>query len=333
LERLFVTASGATRLGYTPEEFLALPLDGAIAPHDRARVGDVLRRVFAGGTPLSAFDLDMLHKNGTVVPTEVATISRDDPGGRLLVSMFRDIGVQSRSVLETDRLAVVGALAAGIAHEINNPLTYILLHLRSLRRSIDEWAEGHVTEAARRTDEAYAGAERIRAIVRAVMTFAASPGAPTDIDLGAVVQSALRLARPELESQARVVCQMFPVKAVRADEPRLGQAVLSMMLFASAGFPTDDPTLNRIVIAVEMRDGKVVLEVADNGRELTPAEAVRALEPGFVRGGTEGPSYGLGVARSIAFGAGGELVVGARPGGGVVVTLTLPAVEPGPTQG
>jgi PAS domain S-box-containing protein len=328
LHRLFVTTTGATRLGYSVEELLALPTDGAIAPHDRARVNELLRRVYAGEAPISTVEVDMLHKDGGAVPTEVVTVYRDDPGGRILISLMRDIGVQaSRSMLETDRLAVVGALAAGIAHEINNPLTYILLHLRSLRRSVDEWAQGHVTEAARRTDEAYAGAERIRAIVRAVMTFAASPGAQVDVDLGAVVQSALRLARPELESRARVVCQMYPVQVVRADEPRLGQAVLSMLLFASAGFRGDDPTLNRILIAVEMRAGNVVLEVADNGRGLTPTETARVFEPTFVRTSVEGPSYGLGVARAIAIGAGGQLAVGGRPGGGVVITLTLPAVE------
>jgi C4-dicarboxylate-specific signal transduction histidine kinase len=297
--------------------------DEWIAEHDRPRLLELFSRVLAGERAPGVIEVDFQHRDGQTVPSELSITQLSIAGTTIFVSLTHDRG--HVSALESDRMAVVGALAAGIAHEINNPLTYILLHLRSLRRALDEWATGHVAEAARRIDEAYAGAERIRAITRSVMTFAAAPGPPVDIDLGAVVQSALRLARPELESRARVVFQMFPVEKVRADEPRLGQTVLSMMLFASAGFPGDDPTLNRIVIAVEMRDDEVVFEVCDNGKDLTPDELARALDPAYVvRGDVDAPGFGLGVARAIAVGAGGRLVIAPRPGGGVVTTLSLP---------
>jgi two-component system, NtrC family, sensor kinase len=315
----------AARLGYTVEEALAVPWLETLAPYERTRVIDMFQRVLAGEVAPRLLEIDLLHKDGHCVPSELAMTQIAVDGGHAYVTMVHDRG--HVSALEADRMAVVGALAAGIAHEINNPLTYVLLHLRSLRRSIEDWGTGHVVEAARRVDEAYAGAERIRAITRSVMTFAAAPGPPIDVDLGAVVQSALRLARPELESRARVVVQMFPVAAVRADEPRLGQTVLSMLLFSSAGFPGDDPTLNRVVVAVEMRDDQVVLEVADNGRDLSPEELARAFDPAFVvRSHPDAPAFGLGVAHAIAIGAGGRLVIALRPGGGVVTTLSLPQV-------
>src|SRR6185503_16642596 len=98
---------------------------------------------------------------------------------------------------------------------------------------------------------------------------------------------------------------------------------------ASAGFPGDDPTLNRVVVAVEMRQDLVVLEVADNGRDLTAEELSRALDPAYVvRSHGDGPGCGLGIAHAIAISAGGRLVVAPRPGGGVVTTLSLPQAPP-----
>jgi two-component system, NtrC family, sensor kinase len=322
---LYVNACSAGRLGYTVEESLQVPWVSTLAPYEQPRLLALLMRVRSGEAVPAVLELDLWHKDGTPVPSEISITQLETDHGMTYVSMTRDR--RYLSSLEADRMAVVGALAAGVAHEINNPLTYVLLHLRSLRRSIEEWGVGHVLDAARRVDEAYAGAERIRAITRSVMTFAAAPGAPVDVDLGAVVQSALRLARPELESRARVVCQMFPVSPVRAHEPRLGQTVLSMLLFASAGFTGDDPTLNRVVVAVEMRDDQVVFEVTDNGSDLSDAELAQALDPAcVVRKTGDAPGFGLGLARAIAMAAGGRLLIAHRPGGGVIATLTLPAI-------
>jgi len=319
--------TSAARLGYTVAEAVALSWMETIAEHERPRVLALLARVMRGEPAPAVLEIDLLHRDGSFVASEVTITQLATDAGVMFVSMTHDR--RYLSSLEADRMAVVGALAAGIAHEINNPLTYVLLHLRSLRRSIEEWGTGHVLDAARRVDEAFAGGERIRAITRSVMTFAAAPGAPVDVDLGIVVQSALRIARPELESRARLVCQMFPVAAVRANEPRLGQTVLSMLLFANAGFSGDDPTLNRIVIAVEMRDDHVVLEVTDNGSELSDDELARAIDPQYVvRQSGDAPGFGLGMARAIAMGAGGRLAIGRRTGGGVITTLSLPSIAP-----
>jgi signal transduction histidine kinase len=323
---LHVNTYSAGRLGLTVEESLAMPWIETVAPHERDRLATLVARVRLNETaPPAVMEIDLLHRDGTPVPSEMTILQVETDQGRAFVCMTRDLRYVTS--LEADRMAVVGALAAGIAHEINNPLTYVLLHLRSVRRELGDDAAPGTADAARRIDEAYAGAERIRAITRSVMMFAAAPVAPVDVDVGTIVQSALRLARPELESRARVVVQVFPVARVRAHEPRLGQTVLSMLLFASAGFPGDDPTLNRVVVAVEMRGGDVVFEVTDNGSELTDQDLVRALDPAYVvRKHGDALGFGLGMAKAIAVALGGRLAVAHRPGGGVVTTLALPAL-------
>ena len=107
---------------------------------------------------------------------------------------------------------------------------------------------------------------------------------PQSIDLAAVVSSALRLAAPTLEPRAHVIRQIFPVAPVIGEESRIGQAVLAMMLFSSSGLRHRDATAatNRIVVAVEERARDVVVEVSDNGRDLTAEESaarVRSVLP------------------------------------------------------
>jgi two-component system C4-dicarboxylate transport sensor histidine kinase DctB len=140
-----------------------------------------------------------------------------------------------------------------------------------------------------------------------------------------VVSAALRLVAPSIEPRAHIIRQIFPVRPVAGEEARVGQAVIAMMLFSASGFP-EDVGGNRIIVAVEERGEDVVIEVSDNGRDLTPEEARRAFDPFFrspARGA--GVGVGLGVARSVAATLGGAVALAPRPGGGVVITMRLPA--------
>ena len=98
------------------------------------------------------------------------------------------------------------------------------------------------------------------------------------------------------------------------EESRIGQAVLAMLLFSSSGFDAEPrPARNRIVVAVEERDGAVVVEVSDNGRDLTTEEARHAFDP-FFRTSSRGAGVGvgLGVARSVATTLGGDVTLAPR---------------------
>ena len=237
---------------------------------------------------------------------------------------------QQLGLLEADRISLVGALAAGFAHEINNPLTSVLLNLRSLRKQVlAHHPEANQPQALRCVDDITTGAERIASNVRAFQTLA-TRGTTTRIDLAAVVSSALRLAAPTVDACAHVIRQIFPVPPVRGEESRIGQAVLAMMLFAISGFDeasvANAGAANRIVVLVEERAGAVVVEVSDNGRALAADELSHAFDP-FFRSRTRGAGVGvgLGVARAVAATLGGEVLLAARPGGGVMITMRLPA--------
>lgn len=328
LERWYANEAAATILGYTLEELNDIPVIETIAPEQRPLVQQ-LTQSFRGGHPIPpALELAARHRTGHAIAIELALGHVRVPDGIAYVMVIRDAGNQSQvSLLEADRIGLVGALCAGFAHEINNPLTSVLLNLRALRRQLGaNLPEPAQPQALRCLDDITTGAERIASNVRALQTLA-TRSETKEIDLAAVVSSALRLAAPTLDARAHVIRQIFPVRPVIGEESRIGQAVLAMMLFSSSGFESESMnTSNRIIVAVEERAGEVVVEVTDNGRDLPPEESRRAFDP-FFRSQSRGAGVGvgLGVARSVAAALGGEVALAPRPGGGAVITMRLPA--------
>lgn len=329
-ERWYANEAMAAIFGYSLDELLEVPVLETVAPEQRGLVGQ-LSAAFRAGQPLPpALELSMLHKDGSLIAAEfeIGYFRLDD--GVAYVAVMRDTGNQSQlSLLEADRIGLVGALSAGFAHEINNPLTSMLLNLRSLRKQLAAHLPAPAQPLALRClDDITTGAERIAGNVRALQALA-TRSATQPIDLAAVVSASLRLAAPSLGGRAHVIRQIFPVPPVIGEESRIGQAVLAMMLFSSSGFDTEATnTANRIVVAVEERARDVVVEVSDNGRDLPAEEARRAFDPFFhsqTRGA--GVGVGLGVARSVAATLGGEVTLAPRPGGGAVITMRLPAAS------
>jgi len=331
LERLYVNAPVAALLGYTLEELQARPAIDSIAPEQRPLVMELSAAFRAGQAVPPALEFTAIRKDGTRLPIELAMACFRIPDGVAYIMVLHDISAHQQahlSLLEADRIGLVGALSAGFAHEINNPLTSVLLNLRSLRKQLTVGLPGAAQpQAMRCLDDITIGAERIASNVRALQTLA-TRSASAEIDLTAVVSAALRLAAPTLEPRAHVIRQLFPVRRVTGEESRIGQAVLAMLLFSASGFDADTAnTSNRIVVSVEQRDDSVVLEVSDNGRDLTTEEADHAFDP-FYRSSARGAGVGvgLGVARSVAAALGGEVLLAPRPGGGAVITMRLRTV-------
>jgi PAS domain S-box-containing protein len=334
-QKLYLSDSLASILGYTPEEWRDRPLWELIAPAEKANVAQLFDRLTSSSeTPIpSAIEVTLVNRAGQSLRAEVASGRVAVPGGHILVCVVRDLSEHRQtqlSLLEADRLALVGALASGFAHETNNPLTSVLLNLRSLRKQlVTHLSDATQVSALRALDDITSGAERIAGNVRALQTLATRSATPT-LDLAIVVSSALRLAAPTLEPRANVIRQIFPVSRVAGEESRIGQAVLAMLLFSSSGFDSEVAvTNNRIIVAVEERDGHVVVEVSDNGRDLTEDEAAHAFDP-FFRSSARGAGVGvgLGVARSVATTLGGQVTLARRLGGGAVITMRLPTAPP-----
>jgi len=256
----------------------------------------------------------------------------------LLVGAILDVTEQKEAqaqLMQADRLASVGLLAAGVAHEVNNPLAYVIAALDFLHERLEA-----VAGAAPRADaevhqalaDAREGADRVRHVVRDLRMFSGSrEERRARVRLEPVVDSAVRLAESELRAHARLVREFRVAPAVVADEARLGQVVLNLLVNAAQACPGEHPDDHeiRVVVATDER-GRALLEVRDTGTGIAPEIADRIFDPFFTtkpRG--VGTGLGLAICRSIVLGLGGEIAAEPRPGGGTVVRVVLPPAPPG----
>lgn len=241
------------------------------------------------------------------------------------------------------RLAALGTLAAGLGHEINNPLTYVLgnldFALDVLRRHglADAAAEppGDVPPALARDlrevaavlAEAQQGALRVRDTVRSVKDFArVDEAALARVALREPLDEALRMTGVELRDRARVRVEYGPTPAVMANAARLQQVFVNLLLNASQAIADGAPARNEVSVrtGTDAR-GHAVVEVRDTGHGVAPADLPRLFDPFFTTrpmGG--GAGLGLAICHGVVSALGGEITVESEPGCGALARVTLP---------
>jgi PAS domain S-box-containing protein len=238
------------------------------------------------------------------------------------------------------RLAAIGTLAAGVAHELNNPLTYVLANaevaadaLRRLRGAPVE-AEGW-EEASQALADALEGAERMRMILRDLRTLARPddllPGAT---DVRAVLEHAASLASAEVRPRARLVWDVAEVPPVRGTEGRLTQVFLNLLVNAAHAIPEGDPEGHVIRLTARRREGGAVgVDVADSGAGIAAEHLSRVFDPFFTTKPMGlGTGLGLWVCRNIVTALGGSLEVESAAGRGTTFHVVLPAAEGEPAR-
>lgn len=317
-------------LGRTAEQLRAVPVMSVLAPEERDRL-QAMREKMARGIPAPpTFETVVVQPDGTRVPVEIGVATHVADGHVFALVFMRDLterrAMQAR-LLEADRLSTVGALCAGLAHEINNPLTYVMLHVGGLRRSLDKY----IADAKHRAhvdgvlDVVMTGCDRVSAAVRELLVFAdPALGKHGPVELRGVVEGAVRAAAPMVEARARLVCEVRDVAPVHGDAPRLGQAVLNLIIEAALAFDDDDRARNVVEVRLRDDDAWVVLEVLDNGRAPDAGGAANAFEPFFRARGATSTGIGLAVTKTIVAALGGAASVEPRPEGGAVATIRLP---------
>jgi signal transduction histidine kinase len=230
------------------------------------------------------------------------------------------------TLLRAERLATLGRLSAGIAHEVGNPLGAITGYVELARDRIAKLAGGAPREEADDfVTRVGAEAARIDRLVRDLLDLArpAEPAAGA-IALAAPLDAALRLARVQPRFRSVKVEVLLPpaLPPVVADERRLSQVFLNLLL--NAADATDGAGHVRVEAAVEA--GGVTVTVADDGPGIPAADLARVFEPFFTtKAGGQGTGLGLAISQGIVESFGGELRATNGAAGGAVLTLRLRA--------
>ncbi len=303
-------------------------------------------------TPLSTLPTagpqELVHSraDGSVVVLSMVASPLRDPQGTTVgvAAIYRDITEQKAleaQVAASDRMVSIGTIAAGVAHEINNPLAAVVANLHVARERISratleqgirdarDLALDMVPELA----DAQEAADRVAYIVRELKVFTrAEDERLGPVDLHRAVDSALRIASHLTRHRARVVRDATALPPVLAGEARLGQLLLNLVMNAAQAIPEGNPEGNviRIETAVVL-PGQVSISVSDTGCGMPP-EVQRRLFTAFFTTKPPGVGTGLGLAISqrIATSFGGRITFESEVGKGSRFTLTLRATEPAP---
>jgi PAS domain S-box-containing protein len=239
--------------------------------------------------------------------------------------------VESRLML-ADRMASVGTLAAGVAHEINNPLAYVISNLDLIAEEIrainGDAGAGRFQELSDLIGEARQGSERIRRIVRGLKTFSrADAERRLPLDVHQVLDVASNIASNEIRHRARLVKEYGDVPLVSADEARLAQMMINLLVNAAQAIPEGHADRNEIRVTTRTDvAGRAIIEVRDTGSGMTRDVQARIFDPFFT---TKPVGIGLGLGLSICHGIvsalGGDITIESEVGKGTVVRVALPA--------
>ncbi len=259
--------------------------------------------------------------------------------------------LHQQQLVQADKMAALGVLASGIAHEINNPNGFILLNLPTLKAAFHDASEvldAHQREVdphfklagipyarmreelPRMLDEVLAGGKRIKRIVEDLKDFARREDAPRlePTDLNVVARAAVRLVEARIQKATRRFGLELgdELPRVRGNPQRIEQVIVNLLLNACEALPGSDQAV-LLRTREEPGRGTVVLEVEDEGVGIRPENLLRLTEPFFTtKRESGGTGLGLSVSAGIVKEHGGKLEFVSRPGQGTVARLTLPAL-------
>jgi len=322
-------------LGYTREELLSM----SMFQIDRNLTVDELAQLTRHLSPARSLTLERVHqrKDGRALAVELRLSLFQHRSVRHLLASARDVSVRKEveaQLMLADRMVSVGTLAAGVAHEVNNPLTSLLLNLELIERQLMELdaasLDAFSARVSRALQRAREGAERVGVIVRDLKTFSRGDAEVRDaVDLRRVIESTLNLAHPELKRRATVTTILPPdLPAVRANEARLGQVILNLLLNAAQAFESADPDRNQITVRVLTEGEFVVAEISDNGTGISEDVVSRIFDPFFTTKPVGvGTGLGLYICRNIIEACAGTLTCESELGRGTTFRTRIPSVR------
>ncbi len=248
-----------------------------------------------------------------------------------------------------DRMISIGTMAAGVAHEINNPLTYVMANLDFALKSMAEMATNlaasplpspaadsllkQLRSASTALEDVGNGADRMRKIVADLGRFARpEEAARSAVDLWEPLETAIRLSSHQIKHHARIIREPGATPPVQANPQRLEQVFLNLLVNAAQAMPEGRPQANRIrVVTRTDNEGRAVVEIEDTGAGISAEDQARIFDPFFTtRPVGFGTGLGLSICHRIITDAGGTIAVDSKLGRGTIFRITLPAARPKP---
>jgi len=339
---LYVNPTLAACLGYEHEHALSgRPLSDILHAEDVPRENRRVRIMLATNEAAPLYTYRLVRRDGTALTVEVASAPAPFDDGIAVISLCRDITTRVETearVYQANLMNSMGTLAAGVAHEINNPLAYVTLNIALVTKKLEDLASsaeergdeemlGLARELLGFCGEARDGTGRVAQIVRDFRVFSsANQEERRPVDVRRVLDASIKVADNEIRHRARLVRSYGDVPLVYANEARLGQVFLNLLVNALQALPQGSITTNelRVVTLTHKVSGSALVEIRDNGPGIPPEILNRVFEPFFTTKPVGvGSGLGLSICRSIVSAHGGRIEIESEVGKGTVVRVTL----------
>jgi PAS domain S-box-containing protein len=326
--RLAISMTGCA----TYEELSQLSLADLLDADDLRTMGERVEAMLRDGKRLTPRDY-VVRGRGRDVVVEVTSVPIDFEGGPAILAFLREVTEARRVQVELERaqrLAALGTLVAGVAHEVNNPLSFATLGTEVLRQFLRgdcrDLEEGHAA-----LSNVSAALDRISEIVRDLRAFSrVDAPAPVPIELSEVLASALRMTAPTLRTRARLDVQLDQLPLVESSRGRLEQVFVNVLINAAQSFDSDQVSRNTLRIRASQQDGEVSVVIEDNGRGIPPEHLPHVFDPFFTTKPVGvGTGLGLSICHAIITQHGGRIEVEPAGSGGTRVTVVLRAKQRG----
>ncbi len=329
---VFLNQAWADCLGYASAELIGRSLLELMHPDDVQAAVEAMRAADLGASRPPTFVRFRKKSGSDFVELEVHAvrqISFEGAPSALLAAI--DVTERKRlqaQIMSADRMVSVGTLAAGVAHEINNPLSYVIGNLSYLADHLAELPGFKDTELVKAFNDARQGAERVANIVRDLKTVSRKdeqPFAPVNVE--DALDSAVNVARNEIRHRARIVRNYAKVPPVSGDAGKLGQLFLNLLVNAAQAMPDGAADRNEIrLITRRNAEGGVVVEIGDTGSGIPEEIRRRIFDPFFTTKPVGvGTGLGLYICQGIVRDHRGEMELESEVGRGTVFRITLPA--------
>lgn len=352
---VYVNPTLLASLGYTaPEEALGQRVAQVVHPADRAALEALFERpsllAHTGGidppaapSPLhnvfgAATELRLVRQSGETGDVEVTVVENFEFAGQPAhLLLCRDVTEQRRmqtQLMVSERMASLGTLAAGVGHEINNPLLYVMTNLSLLADQLREQAAGLPPDLAQEIeeaiDESLHGCGRIRDITRELRLFSNLEMAePVAIDARAVLDSSIRLSAVQLSYHARIVRDYAEVPPVLAVESQLAQVFVNLLVNAGHAIAARAGNSGEVRVTTTLVDpANVAIDIRDNGAGMPPEIMRRIFDPFFTtKAANHGTGLGLAICLKVVRGLGGDIEVSSEEGRGSTFRVVLPVAN------
>jgi two-component system NtrC family sensor kinase len=331
--------------GYSRDEAVGRLIGDLIVPHDQRQQHDAgMQRYMATGRASvlgRRVELTALHRDGSTLPVELAITEVKLPERRLFTAHLRDLTASKRVTAEIERqrdalyqsekLAALGSLLAGVAHELNNPLSIVIGQALMMQEAADELgSQSAALAVAERARKIQTAADRCARIVRSFLAIARQKKTEREpVDLRALAEGAVELLSYGLRATGVSVRIDMPDKLPRAlaDGNQVHQVLANLIINAQQALQ-DHPGDRQIRIAAELVPERsiVMLRVSDSGPGVPQGIATRIFDPFFTtKPQGEGTGIGLSVSRGLVESNGGTLTLARDPDlGGASFHICLP---------